>query len=728
MIAFPPAASAAIEKALDANTIFALCGTPGSGKKTLLKTMGYDAVHELDKMYSDENAAVLARLLQPNLNGAKVWVVYPAELLDKKAVERLMKCKFCKIILVSCEKVPLVPIVYMPQLDKKAKVTYLMQRDFPEWRARQIVEVAGHDLRQLNMHIQMPYLSSTDKLPHVYKDTLAILNGKELDEQHTNRNWLEQNAWADCPSISKLSEFYEDLVVSDMTGYSSILIKSAARLGGKRKRVEAPTSYKKQRLDHWVVPAGKPMDLKEKAQERDTLQKLKEEKKEAQAERVVFATDTYTLKRTATSHVGGSGSACVQVGPSAAHGGKQRKVVLVKSQLDFDTTFDRLGKDFAVHTFQGNDTTLSLVFKEKLEQVKDFDVYALHGKKCNPADIAKLWETIRCASFKSNIVEQALEIQGNMPRIEEAVEMYWQQGWKAKDWPMVHGNALKAKQEKTLSPFQRGVVTYGPDMKEMIECAAIVSQVMLPIPSEYHFIDDFIKERALNLVGRHLVDRDGQWVVEEIALKELLWPTQDEHGVYGLYKEKTLIFNGEAGAGKTEFVKGLASEFSSRNDRKYFGWGTICNFGAVTKAQQMDGMGCFVFDDFNMTTRGGNHPLTMEERKHLLYTKQQGHVAAFYATAVFPERMPRMWCINYTNQSNKGSWLSENFMVALKHLCEGDGSYFNGPDADQNDVSIGRRAVIFNVVESLFNKPAQTTVPLYSELAALETNATSCPF
>ena len=420
----------------------------------------------------------------------------------------------------------------------------------------------------------------------------------------------------------------------------------------------------------------------------------------------------------------------IELGPIAPLGGKQRKVVLVKSDLDIENTFNRLSSNIGVHTFQSDGMILSMVFKEKLDQVKDFVVHSVKtkGKYTNGTDLVKLWESIKNAAFKSNVAEKAIDHAGNMPDIKVAVEQYWLQGWKVQDWPIVHGNALKAKQEKILNAFQLGVVTYAADMERLLQLGSVVGQVLLPCPSRYHFIDDFIKEKAFNLKGKHLVKRNGEWIVEEIALKEILWASQDKHSVYGLYKEKTLIFNGNASMGKTEFVKGLASEFAScRDDKEVFGWGTICNFGAVTKADRMKDAGCFVFDDFDLTTRGGTHRLTKEELKHLLYVQQEGHVCAFYSTAVFPAHVPRIWCVNYRCQRLQASWFEENYIPGLAHLCNGEASLFNGPGADQHDVAIARRAVIFEVAEALFEQPVDM-VPRYSELAGLEPNASPCLF
>ena len=129
--------------------------------------------------------------------------------------------------------------------------------------------------------------------------------------------------------------------------------------------------------------------------------------------------------------------------------------------------------------------------------------------------------------------------------------------------------------------------------------------------------------------------------------------------VCGLDLEKTLIFNGPAGIGKSELLKALGAQRNhnttslvaffcfarsspSRSncewqDRTAFGYGAIDSFGAVTKvgefvsrvclfrmvclcalfpvaeAGQMEECAAFCFDDFSLKTRGGTHQLDIEE-------------------------------------------------------------------------------------------------------------------
>jgi len=237
--------------------------------------------------------------------------------------------------------------------------------------------------------------------------------------------------------------------------------------------------------------------------------------------------------------------------------------------------------------------------------------------------------------------------------------MYREAGYSRDDWSRVHANALKAKLERNVSVLQAAVLTYPKDMcdilKAMDEAMPVVKKLEHP---GKHFLNDFIQSEVVNLEGVHLVSRSGVYVVERIALKELLWAKADRHSVFGLYNSKTLIFNGRSFMGKTEFCNALAREFATRKEKAAYGWGTIDKYGAVTRASQMHFLGCFVFDDFSLTTRGGTHKLSTEEVKHLLYVEQRGTVHAFYGDAIFPEHIPRVWSVNFKCAKDVTHWCS----------------------------------------------------------------------
>ena len=231
--------------------------------------------------------------------------------------------------------------------------------------------------------------------------------------------------------------------------------------------------------------------------------------------------------------------------------------------------------------------------------------------------------------------------------------MYREAGYTKEDWSWVHANALKARKDNKLDRLQAALLTYPKDMcdilKALDDAAPIVKKLDQP---GKHFVDDFLKSEVMNLKGIHLVQRGKKYTIEYVTLKELLWAKADKHGVFGAYSEKTLIFNGKAWMGKTEFCNALAREFALRKNKTAYGWGTIDKYGAVTRAAQMHLLGCFVFDDFVLATRGGTHKLSMEEVKHLLYTKQRGTVHAFYGDAIFPEGI----LVGEGEQKKDGIW------------------------------------------------------------------------
>ena len=225
-------------------------------------------------------------------------------------------------------------------------------------------------------------------------------------------------------------------------------------------------------------------------------------------------------------------------------------------------------------------------------------------------------------------------------------------------------------------------------------------------------IRDLVKDfppKALELKGKHIVLKGGRWIVEEISLKELLWSEADQHGVFGLYYEKTLILNGKAHMGKSQLAKALARELAVRVSKDAFGYSTLCKYGAVTKVNQMHLLGCFVFDDFSLATRGKQYQLEVDEVKSLLYVDQPGHVPAFYSTAVFPEHIPRIWCMNYAEADNPSSWFHrENYdgrlwgLISLIDLLVSDDFHTIVKNEDQR--AVARRAIIFNVDDTLYDE------------------------
>ena len=121
-------------------------------------------------------------------------------------------------------------------------------------------------------------------------------------------------------------------------------------------------------------------------------------------------------------------------------------------------------------------------------------------------------------------------------------------------------------------------------------------------------------------------------------------------------------------------------------------------------------LGCFVFDDFSLTTRGGTHKVTMEELKQFLNVSQRGSVHAFYGDAIFPEGVPRIWCLNYKSGETRTHWFEREMhggnTFGLIDLMQGNLEPFNKVNANAEDIAIARRVIIFEVNEALFTQEA----------------------
>ena len=179
--------------------LVALCGPAGCGKLAALRqAVGPVCVYDVEKESTASEVRAIYKWLQPQLgqSGKCVWAIKPAELLTKCAVaemKRLWDKDPCgvRIVLISCEKVHHVPIVYMPQVDRKQLTQWVLdQGGEPD-----LVAAAGRDLRQLGILLaQSAMCSTTDKQRHPYFDTAAILRGVKRPLEAYNPAWLEANS------------------------------------------------------------------------------------------------------------------------------------------------------------------------------------------------------------------------------------------------------------------------------------------------------------------------------------------------------------------------------------------------------------------------------------------------------------------------------------------------------------------------------------------------------
>ena len=101
--------------------------------------------------------------------------------------------------------------------------------------------------------------------------------------------------------------------------------------------------------------------------------------------------------------------------------------------------------------------------------------------------------------------------------------------------------------------------------------------------------------------------------------------------------------------------------------------------------------------------------------------KQSATVHAFYGDAIFPAKVPRIWCVNYKSSNEKDHWFKrENIagrLDGLVDLVNGNVAAFNN-SPDEEAIAIARRAIIFNVDTKLFREDAAVSTHR-AELIAL---------
>ena len=351
MMEFPRETIQDITSALAKHSVIALCGPPGCGKRAILKHMGYEDSLDLDKVvdYTSEYDGVkpLLKQCQNSLAGTKVWLIKPAELITRQALVQI-KERGSNLILLSCEKVAGIHIVYMKAFSKNRRLEYLHGKGFNQKRYEEILTNSARDMRQMQMHIDFPDLQASDKLPHPYNDTLTILNGHKLPNERLNVAWIEQNS-AGSKSIEDLAQFYDNLATADNKVIEKDVVALSVPLLGKRMQLEAPDYrvYKRRRLEQ-------PFDYKNGPRAEDP-------KPVCCVPITVFSTATYEVK-TCTPYCGGSGQAHVEIGEPVPNSGKQRTVLLAVSALSIEEAFALLQDCKAVHTFTDNGQTVSLVF------------------------------------------------------------------------------------------------------------------------------------------------------------------------------------------------------------------------------------------------------------------------------------------------------------------------------------------------------------------------------
>ena len=106
--------------------------------------------------------------------------------------------------------------------------------------------------------------------------------------------------------------------------------------------------------------------------------------------------------------------------------------------------------------------------------------------------IIAMWRDVQEATCKSNILVKPADKQSEIPSVEDALHMYHEAGFCREDWHRVHGNALKARKDGNTTPLQMGILTYGPDMCDIIKALDDARPIVkkLDAPGK-HFVTDF---------------------------------------------------------------------------------------------------------------------------------------------------------------------------------------------------------------------------------------------
>ena len=352
----------------------------------------------------------------------------------------------------------------------------------------------------------------------------------------------------------------------------------------------------------------------------------------------------------------------------------------------------------------------ALVFKHPSYELKALACFAISKCRLAPSLVRQTFELFGSTAHRGDVEleEVACSEAGDIPLFEEALEAL--KGTRSGDLNALIGNAKRAKQMKQGTVLQKGMLCYKQELKDELksreDSEAMIFDVRNPGP---HFLDNFVKNKVLTLRGVHCERRGDSLVLLKTTFRRAMEEPAGK-GKPPLYLLKTLIFNGVAGGGKTEFVHGVARECCKRTQKDAYSMASsLCPLGIMTKSGRIKDLGAICFEDFEMRTRGGTHYMTREERKSLLYVKQRAHYHAFYHQAILPEFVARMWSVNYGKDkdglTDKTEWFATNGLEGLRLLAEGDVEKLN--EAEEHVKAEARRAVIFFVDEQLFPAEAE---------------------
>ena len=216
IVPFPGWMTKTISQHLDGTGVVGLCGEAGTGKKLLLKQVSSLPVKEytIDRCLGVRHLSEFKRVFKQTLEGPCIWTVCPAELLTEDLVTAMVKHKGwqTKNVLIGNEKIR----------GKDLKVVYHnVRHGFMKEVAMVIgatlddVNACGSDLRQLQLTTILAKCGGIDKAPHVYFDTMSILNKTSRTLSQYSTPWLEQNVLASTDNLEQAAAFYENLAATN---------------------------------------------------------------------------------------------------------------------------------------------------------------------------------------------------------------------------------------------------------------------------------------------------------------------------------------------------------------------------------------------------------------------------------------------------------------------------------------------------------------------------------
>jgi len=221
IVPFPPCMISALRAKLQGTGVLYINGPIGSGKRILLKQAASIPIYDfwdddLGRMLQEKDLRAIRQKIQRPLGGEDcIWMFYPAALLSDALVNAMAKTKWqTRVVLIGDEKIQ--------GLGQNFIHYHQISPRFFQHVARTLgrtsnMDHCGNDLRML----QHGAASQSDKTPHVYFDTKAILNGDERPKnpEFYSQQWLEENVLNSSLDLEACADFYKTL--SDTNSYDT---------------------------------------------------------------------------------------------------------------------------------------------------------------------------------------------------------------------------------------------------------------------------------------------------------------------------------------------------------------------------------------------------------------------------------------------------------------------------------------------------------------------------